>query len=68
VKLGPPSLCMVVQDAHKNGAVANRFRVTREEAERIRRAEAKGGQQAGLVVVLQILREKHTRKLEEKNG
>ena len=42
-KLQLPSLRTIVQDAHKNGAVANRFRVTPEEADRIRRADATSG-------------------------
>jgi hypothetical protein len=50
-----PTLHNLVQDAHKKGAVSNRFSVTKEEAARIRKAEAKG---EGLAVVLQILREK----------
>ncbi len=50
-----PTLHNLVQDAHKNGAVSNRFSVTREEAARIRKAERNGN---GLLVVLQILREK----------
>jgi hypothetical protein len=32
--------------------------VTNDEAKRIRDAEAKGGRQAGLLVVLELLREK----------
>jgi len=40
MKLRLPSLRTVVQDGWKNGAGARRFRVTPEEADRIRRAEA----------------------------
>jgi hypothetical protein len=59
MKIRLPTLRTVVQDAHKNGAVANRFRVSPEEAARIRRAEKSGGHDAGLHVVLRILREKN---------
>jgi hypothetical protein len=59
MKLRLPSLRTLVQDASRSGAVANRFQVSREEAERIRKAERQGGHQAGLVVVLQLLREKN---------
>jgi hypothetical protein len=56
MKLRLPSLASVVQDAHRNGAIVNRFRVTLDEANRIRQAEAAGGPDAGLRVVLEILR------------
>jgi hypothetical protein len=56
MKIKLPTLRTVVQDAHKNGAVANRFRVSLEEVQRIRAAEKKGD---GLRVVLEILREKN---------
>jgi hypothetical protein len=62
MKFRLPSLRTVVHDAHKNGAVVNRIRVSPDEAGRIRKAERQGGHQAGLVVVLQILREKQKRQ------
>jgi hypothetical protein len=55
MKIKLPTLRTLVQDAHKNGAVANRFRVTEQETAEIRRAEARGGHQAGLVVVFRLL-------------
>jgi hypothetical protein len=58
MKIKLPTLRTVVQNAHKNGAVANRFRVSPEEAVRIRNAE-KSGHDAGMRVVLEILREKN---------
>jgi hypothetical protein len=51
-----PTLHNLVQDAHMDGAVANRFRVSPEEVKRIRAAEKNG---EGLRVVLEILREKN---------
>ena len=54
-----PSLRTLVQGAHRMGAISNRFRVSNEEAQRIRDAEKSGGQEAGLKIVLQILREKN---------
>jgi hypothetical protein len=59
MKIKLPSLRNLVTDAHRSGAVANRFRVTPDEATRIRRAERRGGHQAGLAEVLLILREKN---------
>jgi hypothetical protein len=59
MKIKLPSLRNLVTDAHRNGAVANRFRVTQDEAARIRKAESRGGHQAGLSEVLLILREKN---------
>jgi hypothetical protein len=56
MKIKLPSLRNIVTDAHRNGAVANRFRVSPEEVARIRKAEQKGD---GLRVVLEILREKN---------
>jgi len=56
VKLRVPSLRTLVQDAHRNGAVVNRFRVDASDVARIREAERKG---RGLQVVLEILREKN---------
>jgi hypothetical protein len=56
MKIRLPSLRNIVTDAHRNGAVANRFRVSSEEVRRIRAAEKKGN---GLRVVLEILREKN---------
>jgi hypothetical protein len=45
--------------AAKMGTATATFHVTREEARRIREAEARGGQQAGLATVIRILREKN---------
>ena len=59
MKIKPPSLRNLVTDAHRNGAVANRFSVTPDEASRVRRAERRGGHHAGLAEVLLILREKN---------
>jgi hypothetical protein len=58
MKIKLPTLKSLVTGAHRNGAVANRFSVTTEEAAEIRKAEARGGQQAGLRVVLNILRQR----------
>lgn len=46
------------RNAARRGVATSRLRITLEEAGRIQTAEAKGGRQAGLVVVLQILRER----------
>ena len=56
MKIKLPSLRNLVTDAHRNGPVANRFRVSPEEVARIRKAEKNG---EGLRVVLEILREKN---------
>jgi hypothetical protein len=53
-----PSLKSLVQGAHKNGATSATFKVTPAEAAEIRRAEAAGGEQAGLRVALDLLRSK----------
>ncbi len=45
--------------AARQGSAMTRFRVTPDEANQIREAEAAGGHQAGLVVVLQILRDRN---------
>jgi hypothetical protein len=47
-----------------NGAIrgqvsVSRFKIGRDDAEKIRLAEARGGQAEGLRVVLEILRKKH---------
>jgi len=47
--------------AAQQGIATSRFRVTPDEAKRIREAEAAGGHQAGLALVLQILRAKTRR-------
>ncbi len=44
--------------AARQGIAATKFTVSPEEAQRIREAEAAGGHQAGLALVLQILRAK----------
>jgi len=43
--------------AARQGSATAKFRVTPDEAKRIREAEATGGQSAGLKIVLQLLRE-----------
>jgi hypothetical protein len=48
----PLTFKSIIQTAHKNGAVSNRFSITKEQAAQIRKAEAEGN---GLAVVLQIL-------------
>ncbi len=45
----------VVRQGQRQGIGMARFRVTREDAQRIKDAERSGGQQAGLVVLLRIL-------------
>jgi hypothetical protein len=55
MKIKLPSLRNIVTDAHRMGAVANRFSVTPQEVTRIREAEQSGN---GLRVVLEILRER----------
>jgi hypothetical protein len=55
-KLQLPSLRGLVEGAHKNGAVANRLRLSGNEADRIRKAEAAGGHDQGLRIVLAIRR------------
>jgi hypothetical protein len=54
-----PKLKTLVQGAHKNSVATSRLRIGPDEVKRIRAAERMGGQQAGLVVVLQILRERN---------
>ncbi len=54
-----PSLKTLIHGAHRMGAVTNRMRISKSEAMRIRNAEKRGGHEAGLIVVLQILREKN---------
>jgi len=54
-------LLHLVEGAQKNSVTAGRFRVSREEAARIRRAEEQGGHDAGLRVVLQLLRDRQQR-------
>jgi hypothetical protein len=58
LKFKLPTLRSIVQTAHKNGAASIRFSLTPGEVKRIRKAERKGGKQAGLVAVLEILRER----------
>ncbi len=48
----------IATKAARQGSATARFTVSPEEAKRIRAAEAAGGQSAGLVVVLQILRDR----------
>jgi len=48
----------VVNQGIKAGVSVGRFRVSPQDAKRIRAAEVRGGQQAGLAVVLQILHER----------
>jgi hypothetical protein len=55
----PMKLTDVRNSAIRQGVSSNRFSVTREEAARIRKAERNGD---GLIVVLQILREKSAAK------
>ena len=58
-----PSLGTLMQDALKNGTNISRIQVSQSDGARIRRAEAAGGHDAGLRMVLLILREKnHERK------
>jgi hypothetical protein len=45
----------VVNQGIKAGVCVGRYKISREQAEQIRRAEAKGGHEAGLVELLQIL-------------
>jgi len=45
----------VVNAGIKAGVCVGRYKISREQAEQIRRAEAKGGHEAGLVELLQIL-------------
>jgi hypothetical protein len=59
MKLRLLSLRNLIQDASRSGAVVNRFQVSKENADRIRKAERQGGHQAGLMIVLQLLREKN---------
>jgi len=63
VRLRLPSLKSIVYGAHRMGATSNRFSVSHDEAERIRRAEKKGD---GLRVVLEILRERNQVKDRER--
>jgi hypothetical protein len=44
--------------AARTGVSTSTFRVSRDEADQIRRAEREGGKQAGLAVILKILRER----------
>jgi hypothetical protein len=62
--LRKPNLTGMVEGAQRNGAAASRFQITKEQAERIRDAERKGGHDQGWFVVLQILCEK--REVESK--
>jgi hypothetical protein len=45
----------VVNQSFKAGVAVQRYKINREQAEQIRRAEAKGGHEAGLVTLLRIL-------------
>jgi hypothetical protein len=65
--LRKPNLSAMNKSAHRNGAVASRFQVSRSEADEIRKAEARGGQQAGLVVVLRLLRERKKSTTRDEN-
>jgi hypothetical protein len=66
MRLRLPSLKSIVHGAHRMGATSNRFSVSQDEADRIRRAEAQGGHDAGLRVVLEILREKNATRMRDK--
>jgi hypothetical protein len=45
----------VANQAIKAGVCVGRYKISREQAEQIRRAEGKGGHEAGLVELLRIL-------------
>jgi hypothetical protein len=49
------TLRTLVHNAHKTDACVQRYRISREDAERVRQAEKIGGQQAGLRVLLEML-------------
>lgn len=53
-----PTLKNIVQGALKTGVGATRFRVSREEADRIRKVEETTGHDAATLIVLEILRKK----------
>ncbi len=63
-----PSKTLVADLATKAarcGVATTCLRLTQEETLRIRRAEAQGGQQAGLAVIVQLLRKRRTEKFEQ---
>lgn len=49
------TLRTLVENAHKNAVCIQRYRISRQDAERVRQAENIGGRQAGLRVLLEIL-------------
>ena len=53
-----PTLRIMIETGLKNSVTTSRFSVSPDEAKRIHRAEAAGGHQAGLLVVLRLLRDR----------
>jgi hypothetical protein len=62
MKIKLPTLRGMIETGLKNNVAASRFSVSPDEAKRIRAAGAAGGHNAGLVVVLQLLRDRQARK------
>ena len=65
MKIKLPTLRGMIETGLKNSVATSRFRISADEAARIREAEAAGGHDAGLRVVLQLLRDR--RKTESMN-
>jgi len=49
------TLKSLVRSPHRQGATTNLYRISRQDADRIKQVEARGGHNEGLKVLLEIL-------------